>query len=1613
MGLHPIEVTDQIGLSYTRYLMTAFHMKDRHLLDQLRNELQRTQKFVKGPYLEITAPYKQSHSLKDLVDEGLISSLLQNLNQEDLPFTRLLYHHQELAVRKITNGRNVVVATGTGSGKTESFLIPILNHLYREKEQGVLTHGVRALLVYPMNALANDQVNRLRSLLKHCPDITFGRYTGETEETTEKAEETFKLQNGGKKSLKNELLSREEMRKTPPHILITNYAMLEYLLLRPQDNELFDGHHANHWKFIVLDEAHTYSGATGIEVAMLLRRLKDRVLQSHPLHGSIQSIATSATLGTGHDAIQKVMKFASDLFDETFEWDPVDVAKQDFVTAERVNYGQIIQPWSEPYPEAYEFLASWSKSRESGSLSPEQLRKYSFPEGVIEKVTEAEHPEQVLYACLEGDKQLAQLRESLKEKPRVLTELASELFPSRPDAQDILTNLVDVSVRAKAHNEDLPLLPARYHLFVRAIEGAYLSFLPTRKIYLDSRKTITDGQQTYAVFELGVCSSCGQEHLIGEEDNGKLVQRKGLDPDPDKRFNAYMIVDSAVHTTPPDEDEEVLSGEETDLDEKTYTLCPACGDIKPAGAQTKEPCCEQAKHVRRSTLIKETIVRNHHATCHYCGAKHANPIRLFISGQDAATSVLSTSLYQELVRSSADKGEQNSLRLDQDDVFKFLNEVSATSESSVEETYSPQKLLVFSDSRQDAAFFATYLDRTYQQFAWRRLMVEALTELEDENEISLDDLVLPIVRHADRGGFFDTHDSHLKKRQVVMTHLMHDFLLFNRRISPEGVGLLSFECAMPPEVQKSLSQLAGVFGVQPADFWKTVQNIFDSLRSFGAVQFPANVDPSDRVFAPRNRVQYVNFNQSVSRFGVSSWLPSQGKINRRLDYLTRLYEKQGLSAEDALAKAEKSLENLWKLFTTHIKGFLVPTVHSEAGAVFQLSYEPWRIHTTGQSWYQCTHCGYWTTRNVSGVCPTMRCQGELQPGSPADVADWNHYYRLYTGLIPIRMITKEHTAQLSAPQAARYQQEFVQSAINVLSCSTTFEMGVDVGGLEAVFMRNVPPETANYIQRAGRAGRRRSTTAFALTYAQRRSHDLAYFQRPESIIAGEVRPPLIHLQNEKIVRRHMHSVALAAFFRTAPDYFRTVENFFRVDQTEDRRSRGTVLIRAFLQKEPDGVLQSLRRVVPESMQSRLGVSTWGWTRDFISEDDGVLSKAEGLYERDLTELHRIYQENHEQRKDNRYTLGMIQTLKDKQLLAYLSSNNVLPKYGFPVDVVELQITNKDSHQISLARDLKLAISEYAPGAEVIADGKLWRSVGVKRVSKYELPYYQYGYCKRCGNYSIVARYQKEPLAQTPLCDICMNPLSVRPFIVPMFGFVSARESGSPGEHRPEKLFSSRVFFSDYDGDREAEQDFTGETRQGDTVIEWRYSPRGKLAIVNSGTMQGYQICKECGVERQQTRVTKSAIHRTPWGSPCSGHFESVHLGHEFMSDVMEMTFHHLPIPQGVTSDSFWISLLYGLLEGTSSCLGIDRDDIDGCLYYRGSSHPSIIIFDNVPGGAGYTREMQFHLSEILKETLRRMEQCTCGPETSCYGCLRSYRNQFCHDLLIRGAVVDCLDRLMR
>ena len=306
--IHPQEFLNQISSTFRRYLFTQNFIadSDADLRDEFWKALQEPGLFYGPPLVSALPAYETAASARSLLGRDAGPRLHRSLAQlppNRFDLDRPLYSHQIASLGLIQANENIVVASGTGSGKTECFLLPILDDAARHPGP-----GVRAILIYPMNALANDQLSRLRELLNGLPEITFGRYTGDTPET-EKLARPEALEQVLRP---NERFTRAEIREKPPHILLTNFEMLEYLLLRPKDDAVFRNQRL---RFIVLDEAHSYTGAQGIDVALLMRRLKQAFGR-----GRQQFVLTSATIG---DDKEKIRRFAESLTGDAFKQDSI------------------------------------------------------------------------------------------------------------------------------------------------------------------------------------------------------------------------------------------------------------------------------------------------------------------------------------------------------------------------------------------------------------------------------------------------------------------------------------------------------------------------------------------------------------------------------------------------------------------------------------------------------------------------------------------------------------------------------------------------------------------------------------------------------------------------------------------------------------------------------------------------------------------------------------------------------------------------------------------------------------------------------------------------------------------------------------------------------------------------------------------------------------------------------------------------------------------------------------------------------------------------------------------------------------------------------------------
>jgi hypothetical protein len=359
------------------------------------------------------------------------------------------------------------------------------------------------------------------------------------------------------------------------------------------------------------------------------------------------------------------------------------------------------------------------------------------------------------------------------------------------------------------------------------------------------------------------------------------------------------------------------------------------------------------------------------------------------------------------------------------------------------------------------------------------------------------------------------------------------------------------------------------------------------------------------------------------------------------------------------------------------------------------------------------------------------------------------------------------------------------------------------------------------------------------------------------------------------------------------------------------------------------------------------------------------------------------------------------TIAEENVLSFLSRKAVIPKYGFPVDVVELDTQRSGTqhgYEVTLARDLTIAIGEFAPTATLVAGKREWQSYGLKKVPEREWERKRY---RVCPKHNLMVAWSE---GSAPLSLPCGDAVPERNYIIPRFGFVTGTQPPKLPTRRPIRLFTTRPYFL-----------HAAEVDRGEIPINGTAGPLatirkaipGRLATLSEGRRaHQFYICGVCGAGFLERKLK----HKTPWNSDCSGTLARVSLGHEFVTDVVQVDFHLPPRSEDVAGDysGLGMGVASALLEGVAEVVDVPSVDLNVTIGRSGSaSLPVIVLYDAVPGGAGLVAHIED--PEVLRMSLeaafRRVEGgCECGEDTSCYGCLRSFRNQFAHTQLRRGPV---------
>lgn len=1545
MKNNPIEITNYIREEFTNYINSTYDVDDESYSKLISNQIN-SLALYKGPYVHTVLPFIKGKSIRQLIDEGVLDEDFLKLGNIDVD--RKLYLHQETALRRANQGNNLVITTGTGSGKTESFMYPIINSILKTIHNGTKPIGVKAILLYPMNALVNDQKDRLRALLRNYPDITFGSFTGETKESLSDEEKIILQQQEDVIYPPNELLSREQMRESPPDILFTNYSMLEYLLIRPADYKIISPATMLGWKFLILDEAHSYKGTLGIEVSMLLKRLVGTV-KKNP-----QFILTSATLGTKKD-VNDIIKFAKNLTSADYSIDDVIFASREELDDSKVLY---------------------TISPSDYVLIKKSFDDFSELNTIVNKYIQLNHfnnLEEILYDLLIHDKNVYLLFQFISgtENFAIIRKKINQVIKISDTELTALIQLISL-----ANKDGQYIYDAKFHMFVSSPHKAFIT-LGKEKNFKFGLHNFINGKKA---FEIGSCKNCNAIYIIGniDKENGYLCSDDSVDiyENYDKDYNARL-------------DFFLLNKTDDEEDLQEYVVCSKCGKIWDKENLNAETCkCDKSNYVSVYHIDNsKSSKKNNLSKCSCCGTINniSGVVQRFQLNKDDATTVLTQIYYEGMGEMYHKIVPTNSRPID---LF------STTIEEKIGDQHEVKQMLSFSDSRQQASYYAVAFDSKHSLLLRRRLVWEMI---KDEERIDVKSLVSRLTTYIRDKKIFDIQYS--RAQQQAWLAVLSDILLLGGAHSMEGNALAYYQFQLTDEnlslLKMSEKQIYELFKLTVEEFIELIQLTIVRFRNERAVNYEETDITEDEfkdVFQYGAHTKFFVEKKSIAdksfegKF-ISSFLPVRDNENQRnvtIDYLMKI---TGESYEKCLEMSK----NLFKLMS-NLKFFedkIIDNIKCLRIPVNRFDVIPY--HKT--NWYICDKCRKITPHNIKNICPEIRCNGHLTKCNPDEIRK-NDYYRNEYKKMPIeKIVVREHTAQLSKEKGREYQKEFKQKKVNILSSSTTFEMGVDIGSLENVFLRNMPPTPANYVQRAGRAGRSKSSSALVVTYCGNNSHDFSYFTNPQPMIEGVVKAPQFDLNNEKIVLRHILASAFAYFFRENPLMFKKAENLIYENNMDE--------FLEYIKAKPKELGDFVDSIILDKLSLDY-LKNFAWINYVIQDNSKLI-----LFIKEMTgKLKRIEDAEKEASDNQEYDLAnyfksMLVKLKKKSVIQVLSENTIIPKYGFPVDVVNLDIIGEHSKSknYNLQRDLSIAISEYAPGSEVIVDKQKYVSRFINLPVKGELERYYFKECPNC-EYIKISEKPFEDNVNCPICDNIMSSNS-KYFMVPELGFSTDRKQKVSRTSRPLKTYNARI---KYLGGGEKE-DISFEYKQ----ISMETIRNDELLVMNES---GFYYCAQCGytkIDKNKFSQHYTYKHKTKYGYQCE-HKEltRIALGHKFKTDVVKL---HFLISVDYEK---MVSLLYALLEGMSKALQIERNDVNGLVRRTNNYECEMILYDNVPGGAGHVKRIMNKevMNSVLNEAYNIVNQNCCDEDTSCYKCLRNYYNQAYHSIIKRKYAKEIIKQLL-
>ncbi len=1582
---------EKIVNRYKSYVRSFINIRD----PRIKNEVNRTVDrglLWPDPLIQINPKFQTGESITDFIQQGVLHPECEKIfsikKQDTLPKPLTLYRHQAEAIKTAHRGENYVLTTGTGSGKSLSYIIPIVNYALQNREK----KGVKAIIVYPLNALANSQIEELnRFVNKGYPNengpVTFKRYTGQEKED-----------------------EKQEVRANPPGILLTNYVMLELILTRPEEKVII--RNAQGLRFLVLDELHTYRGRQGADVAMLVRRAKNYFSADNLI--CVGTSATMAGEGNPAESTRQVAEVASKLFGSE--------VKPENIIGESLT--RVTKTCDEKSLEFRENLKQ-ALTDKNIPTTLDEFRKNPLAQWVENNFGVEEDSQGNLKRAMP---------KPLKGENGVGKKLASEFELKANETEQTIRDVLDAGNTIKSEDsEDKPCFAYRLHQFISPSETVFTTLEEP-----DKRKVTLSGQYyspsdpDKILYPMVFCRECGQEfHAVRmDADSGMIEPREfhDLQKNQEEFTDGYLYL-NMDEPWPEDREEVYRKLPEDWLEEKDGRLYLP----KTRRSWAPRAISFNALGLQNEKGLRFAFIKAPFRFCPNCGVTYAPQqgdfgklASLGTEGRSTATTILALGTLSNLLMdkdlekearkllSFTDNRQDASLQAGHFNDFiqmgilragiykavKKAGEKGLNYENLIDEVFDAMNIPfpeyaadpdVFLLARQEVnkVFKGVLGYRIYSDL--RRGWRVNVPNLEQVGLLTIEYSHLDII--SEKTDFWSsTHEalataSSEERKSILKTlldYMRRELVIKTDYLDPEYQGRI---------VRSSNQRLR--------DSWALDE---DDKLSYSSVLFPTSRPIDDRFLKDEKKYRFMS---------------ARGGMGR---YLRRASTLPGYSDKLNLEETDQIISELLEVLR-------------RAGIVEKLP----QIRKNLSGFRLNSASLIWKAGNGESPAPDpIRVVKESESRRKINAYFKDFYERVGNRIPEIK--AAEHTAQVKSYIREEREKAFRKANLPILFCSPTMELGVDIAQLNVVNMRNVPPNPANYAQRSGRAGRS-GQPALVYTYCGKsRPHDQYFFRKPEQMVAGAVLPPRIDMVNEELILSHLHSIWLA---ETGVKLGKSLKDILDLGEKREE-PRLYQHIRDELEK--DHITErTLRRVeeIYRDLIPELKKAFWyeeGWFEKQLSR---VMDRFEQAMERwkylymsaasQMKLQHDIVMNAKERERKDRDRAGRLynEAKRQRDLLLnedfdlgsdfysyrYFASEGFLPGYNFPRLPLNAYIPGKRKRSEGeyLSRSRFLAISEFGPRSMIYHEGAKYEIDRVIfQVEGEEISTGEIKICENCG-------YLHE-IKTPPGPDLCENCETALP--VPMSNMFRLRNVATRRKQRisadeEERMrygfeLRTAVRFAKSAKGRYSRTS-TVKDKDGNTILNLKYGPSATLWRINLGWKRRKEQYKYGFIlDIEKGRWETQEKEETNSDNPQAAVTKRV-------IPYVEDTKNCLIVEPAtkLTREQFF-SFMSALKNAVQVVYKIEDRELAAEAMPTKAAPTSILLYESSEGGAGVLERILNEENSITRIATEALSICHFNTETgeneadeqecskACYSCIMSYYNQSEHKLLNRHSIKDLL-----